>query len=124
MKIRSVVLTGTAAAAMAIAGIGTALAGGGAAATPKNTNVQTPVFTAPTAVTADTDTTQSGDQTTPDTGKEAPEAAGTEKAGTEKAGTEAPEKAGAEGPESANDGPGGHTDPAGQNVDHQFEGQE
>jgi hypothetical protein len=37
--------------------------------------------------------------------------------------TEAPEPAeGAEGAEA--DGPGGHEDPAGANVDHQFEGKE
>ena len=81
---------------------------------------------------ADTDTLQEGDQTTPDiagsadstvdvpeaagSGTEAPDAAGTEAAGTEAAGTEA---AGTEA-----DGPGGHADPEGQNVDHQFDGQE
>jgi hypothetical protein len=64
--------------------------------------------------TSDPDTTQSGDQTAPDTGAEAtgeaPESAG-----------EAPESGTESGP---SDGPGGHEDPAGQNVDHQFEGQE
>jgi hypothetical protein len=62
------------------------------------------VSVAPAA--ADPDTTQSGDQTTPDTGTEAP-------------GTESSETASSEtGP---SDGPGGHADPAG-NVDYQFEG--
>ncbi len=83
----------------------------------------------------ETDTLQVGDQTTPDvagtatikasetataeTAAEAP--AGTEAAGTEAATTEA---AGTEAVDAASDGTGGHADPAGQNVDHQFDGQE
>jgi hypothetical protein len=63
------------------------------------------------ATDTDTDTLQEGDQTTPDVA-EAPEAAGNEAA-------EAPEAAGAE-----KDGPGGHADADGANVDHQFEGEE
>ena len=70
----------------------------------------------------DTDNVQQGDQTTPDTAtltssqsssasQQANEAAG-EKAGTETANA------------AESDGPGGHADPAGANVDHQFEGQE
>jgi hypothetical protein len=70
-----------------------------------------PAKAAPAPATpTDGDNVQSGDQTTPDTGTEAPEAAG----------TEAPETGTETGP---SDGPGGHADPAG-NVDHQFEGTE
>jgi hypothetical protein len=66
------------------------------------------------------------DTTTPDApgAAEKPETPGTEapeKAGAEKAGAE---KAGAEVPGVANLPGGGHADPPGQNVDHQFEGVE
>ncbi|MEO8468312.1 MAG: hypothetical protein ABI573_01445 [Chloroflexota bacterium] len=77
---------------------------------------------------ADTDTLQEGDQTTPDIAGsaestvEAPDGAA---AGTA---AEVPDAAGAaEAPEAAGieaDGPGGHADAEGQNVDHQFDGQE
>jgi len=65
----------------------------------------------------DADTLQEGDQTTPDVA-DAPEPAdaSSEAAAEAPAGTEV---AGAE-----SDGPGGHQDPAGQNVDHQFDGEE
>jgi hypothetical protein len=66
----------------------------------------------------DTDTVQSGDQTTPDQ----PGAA----SGSEQQSSEGPDQPGSEsGGESADqsDGPGGHADPAG-NVDNQFEGQQ
>jgi hypothetical protein len=39
-------------------------------------------------------------------------------------GTETPEPAGAAEAEQPSDGPGGHADPAGANVDHQFNGNE
>jgi hypothetical protein len=52
----------------------------------------------------DTDSVQSGDQTTPDT-----------------ASASASE---ASGEETVNDGPGGHEDEAGAEADHQFEGEE
>ena len=58
----------------------------------------------------DTDTLQEGDQTTPDA------------AGAAETAGEAPEGSEAVGAES--DGPGGHEDPAGQNADHQFDGEE
>jgi len=65
---------------------------------------------------ADTDTLQEGDQTTLDI------------AGSDESAVEAPDAAGAaEAPEAAGteaDGPGGHADPEGQNVDHQFDGEE
>jgi hypothetical protein len=61
------------------------------------------------------------DTTTPDApgAAEKPETPGTE--APEKAGAE---KAGAEEPGDANLPGGGHADPPGQNVDHQFEGVE
>lgn len=90
------------------------------------------------AVGADTDTLQEGDQTTPDvtganvtgatvsavkaaTGVKAAAAAPAEPT-TPETGAETPETGA--GTEAASDGPGGHEDPAGQNVDHQFDGEE
>ena len=77
----------------------------------------TPVAPAPVAPVTqaepagpDTDTLQEGDQTTPDV------------AGAAETAGEAPEGSEAVGAES--DGPGGHEDPAGQNADHQFDGEE
>ena len=55
--------------------------------------------------TVDTDTLQEGDQTSPD-GATGAEASTSEATGAE------------------TDGPGGHADPEGQNVDHQFDGEE
>lgn len=73
----------------------------------------------------DTDTLQVGDQTTPDvagaTTVRASENATSETAAEAPAGTEA---AGTEAASTESDGPGGHADPAGQDVDHQFDGQE
>jgi hypothetical protein len=61
---------------------------------------------------SDMDNIQSGDQTTPDTGANA-------KASSTETSTEnAPENS------AASDGPGGHADPPGANVDHQATGQE
>ena len=95
------------------------------------------------AVGADTDTLQQGDQTTPDvngtdvtgsavsTVKAAskvkatagtPAAAAPAEPTTPETGAETPETG--TGTEAASDGPGGHEDPAGQNVDHQFDGVE
>ncbi len=76
-----------------------------------------PVKPATTSVTtADPDTLQQGDQTTPDKPGSADKET-TDAAGTESANENAPESG------TANDGPGGHADGPG-NVDHQFEGQE
>ena len=72
---------------------------------------------------ADTDTLPEGDQTTPDVAGSAesavdlPEAAGTAAEALDAAG--AVEAAGTEA-----DGPGGYADAEGQNVDHQFDGEE
>jgi hypothetical protein len=74
----------------------------------------------------DTDTLQEGDQTTPDvagaTSASNAVAAPTVKAAEKAAPETAPE--GTEAPGTESDGPGGHEDPAGQNVDHQFNGEE
>ncbi len=104
MKIKNIVLGGVAATALGVAalvGMGTSFA----------------ADTAPTTTINPTGSVQQGDQTTPDTGTssekagvEAPETAATETAGSEKAGV--------------SDGPGGHADAPGSNVDHQFEGNE
>jgi hypothetical protein len=57
----------------------------------------------------------------PNPATQAPGASQVEPVGTDGAGVapEAPEAPGAEA-----DGPGGHEDPAGQDVDHQFDGEE
>lgn len=87
------------------------------------TPVASPAQAEPTS--PDSDTLQVGDQTTPDVAgtatSTAPEAVTSETAAEAPAGAEA---AGTEAVDSASDGPGGHADPAGQNVDHQFDGQE
>jgi len=62
----------------------------------------------------DADNLQQGDQTTPDVAGAADSAAEPAEAANE-----ATAETGTEG-----DGPGGHADPAGQNIDHQFDGEE
>ena len=99
MKIKNIVLGGVAATALgaaALVGMGTSFA----------------ADTAPTTTTNPTGSVQQGDQNTPDTA-----------ASAEKAGVEAPETAGVE-KAGVSDGPGGHADAPGSNVDHQFEGNE
>jgi len=94
-----------AAAALLIGGATSVFAGSPAPAVPAS-QVE--------AVGTDTDTLQQGDQTTPDVAgaaDSAAEPAGAASEGTAESATEA-------------DGPGGHADPAGQNVDHQFDGEE
>ncbi len=103
-------------AVLLISGVASAFAASPAPATPVTAApitqpvVAEPVVAEPVEAT-DTDTLQEGDQTTPDVA-EAPAAAGNEAA-------EAPQAAGAE-----KDAPGGHADADGQNVDHQFDGEE
>lgn len=96
-------------------GVGTALAqsNSGPSTTTKAT-VTSPAAEAPEPAGPDTDNIQQGDQTTPDV------AGATE----EKEAPESGEKAGVEEPGDENLPGGGHADPEGQNVDHQFEGQE
>jgi hypothetical protein len=123
-----------AAAVLLISGAGIAFAGSPSAAAPAPA---TPIGQAE-PVGPDTDTLQEGDQTTPDVAGAAesaaepvgpgtntlqpadqttPEVAGAAESAAE--GTEVAEAAGTEA-----DGPGGHEDPAGQNIDHQFDGEE
>jgi hypothetical protein len=108
-----------AAAVLMISGAGIAFAGPSAAA---------PAPAAPIVqadpVGPDTDTLQQGDQTTPDVAGAA-EKATSESATSETAGETADETSeGSEAKGTESDGPGGHEDPAGQNVDHQFDGEE
>lgn len=121
MRIRNVIVGGAAVTALALGGASIANAAGQGTVAPTGPTTQ--------STPADTDTLQSGDQTTPDDPNAAPEAdektEAPESAGTEKA--ESPEAPGAETQESEtgpSDGPGGHADPEGANVDHQFEGEE
>lgn len=106
-------------AVLLISGAGIAFAGGPptSGSTPGAPIVQTEL-TVP-----DTDQLQQGDQTTPDvagavetveTGTAAKEASTPAMKSAARTEQSAPES----------DGPGGHADPAGQNVDHQFDGQE
>jgi hypothetical protein len=73
---------------------------------PQHAKAKTTATVEPVQSGPDTDNVQSGDQTTLDTGSSAEQSS---------------ETSGETG--SANDGPGGHADAAG-NVDHQFQGQE
>jgi hypothetical protein len=98
----------------ALASLGAMALGGSAIASAQNNSttsahhaVKVHHTTVETTTGPDTDTVQSGGQTTPDPGKA--NASGTENGG--ESGTAA-------------DGPGGHADAAGANVDHQFHGQE
>ncbi|MEA2303493.1 MAG: hypothetical protein QOH43_773 [Solirubrobacteraceae bacterium] len=141
-------LAASGAALLAALGVGGVAVAQNAASTPKPAPAavqSTPASESPSA--PDTDSVQSGDQTTPDapsagaTAKApnkapsavaaqspsgAPEAPGTEAApGTESATPETPgqESSGSEVPGA--DGPGGHADePGNPNADHQFQGQE
>ncbi len=90
-------------ATLAVGGVAYASNGGSAA---QHSAATTTATAEPVQAGPDTDNVQSGDQTTPDTGSS----------------VEQSSEASGEGG-SANDGPGGHADAAG-NVDHQFQGQE
>lgn len=70
----------------------------------------------------DTDKIEEGDQTSPDAVDEVGPAGRESEPGAESEAASEVEGAEAEGAEA--DGPGGHEDPAGANVDHQFEGKE
>jgi type IV secretory pathway VirB10-like protein len=125
-RLRAPALAAT--AVLVISGAGIAFAGSPTPATPAP---PTPVVqTEP--VVPDTDQLQQGDQTTPDAvgaAESATEPAAAvvsttqvvDKAASETA-AEAPDGSEVTGTEA--DGPGGHQDPAGQNVDHQFNGEE
>jgi hypothetical protein len=118
-----------------VAAMAAAVVGGGAIASAQTqTPAQTPAPITKSAQVAepvggpDTDTIQSGDQTTPDT---VAVSATTQTSGAEAPGTEqstaselpgAPEQPGSETAANS-DGPGGHADePGNPSIDHQFEG--
>ena len=106
-------------AVLLISGVASAFAASPAPAAPVTVAPITqpaadPVAAEP-AQAGDTDTLQAGDQTAQDV----PGAAESKAETPEAAGIEAPEAASAE-----KDGPGGHADADGANVDHQFEGEE
>jgi hypothetical protein len=104
-------------AAVAALAVGGSL--GGTALATSGTKV--PTKSEPVAA-VDNDSIQQGDQTTPDAPNAPnPGAASTATARSESSG-ESPETAGES--ETTSDGPGGHQDPPGQNVDHQFDGEE
>jgi hypothetical protein len=115
-----------------VAAVAAAVVGGGAIASAQ-TPAQTPAPITKSAATTpepvggpDTDTIQSGDQTTPDTVGAQKIAATAEAPGTEQpAASElpgAPEQPGSETAANS-DGPGGHADePGNPSIDHQFEG--
>jgi hypothetical protein len=117
-------------AVLVISGAGIAFAAPPQAAAPQPAAPAIEPATEP--VGPDTDTLQQGDQTTPDV-VVAPAAPGAVtapaakpaalKAAPEAAAPEAAAETSTEA-EAASDGPGGHEDPPGANVDHQFEGEE
>ncbi|HYK96428.1 MAG TPA: hypothetical protein VE011_11290 [Candidatus Dormibacteraeota bacterium] len=107
-------------AVLLISGAGIAFA----SSPPATPAVAGPVLAAETAG-PDTDTLQQGDQTTPDTAADTATAGDvTDPAADTATAGDVTDPAEATVSESASDGPGGHQDAAGQNVDHQFDGQE
>lgn len=111
MRRKVLTLMAPVAAIAALAAGGVAYAANGAPATqpakPKATSTAPENTSAP-----DTDTIQSGDQTTPD-----------DKGGKAEPASEPSNESGSEVP--GDDGPGGHADePGNPNADHQFEGKE
>ena len=110
---------------------GVALATGGRSKTAK------PAAPAVEVTTPDTDDIQSGDQTSPDTvsrvvrtsGGKAKSSTSASETGVEdpstETGVEDPStETGVEDTGSTSDGPGGHEDPPGQDVNHEFNGEE
>jgi hypothetical protein len=98
------------AGAATLAAGGAAYAASGHHATPSHTAKAKATATVAEPTSPDTDTLQSGDQTTPDTTAGGGAQTGESGSGSEQAG---------------NDGPGGHADePGNPNADHQFQGQE
>jgi hypothetical protein len=114
-------------AVLIISGAGIAMAHTGPAS--PGAAKATPV-TVDSPAPADTDALQQGDQTGPDASNAPAESSAPEP--TEQPGavaisgpTDGPESPNAtEPPQTNSDGAGGHADPEGQNVDHQFNGEE
>lgn len=109
-------------AVLLISGAGIAFAGSPAPAAPEA------VSTTVEAATPETDLLQQGDQTTPDAPATvtsvAPAGATIAAAPAGETATSAESAGAAESTTSESDGPGGHADAAGTNVDHQFNGEE
>ena len=79
----------------------------------------------PVSRTFDADNVQAGDQISPDTGVAATGAGDSTSASEgEKAGESEGETSGEGENASETDGPGGHEDPPGQDVNHEFQGEE
>ena len=128
MHFKKVIVVGTAAVAVLGSVSGAALASNRGGKAPAKPAVSVPK-------TADTDNIQEGDQNSPDNPSQAPEAGAVAtsvtasiKSSNAKAGA-APSESGSEGSaETENsgesDGPGGHEDPPGQDVNHEFDGEE
>lgn len=131
-RVRGAALGGL--AVLLLSGAGIAFAGGPTPAPAKvaagpSTNlavVSAPINASGSTAVSGADV-QQGDQATPDTGAAAVEQAGAEapESATEPAETAAESAtSAAEAASTEADGPGGHQDAAGQNVDHQFQGEE
>jgi hypothetical protein len=126
MRKRLKTTLGAAAALAALALGGSAIASAGQAAKKPVKNTATKSVAAEPTGGADTDSIQSGDQTTPDTrGSAAKSAKAASATGSEAAGESSSETSSETSSESSapSDGPGGHEDPEG-NVDYQSEAQE
>lgn len=96
-----------------------------ALASSRGTTAPKPAAPAVASATPDADNIQSGDQTSPDTGTEAPEATSGTKATQDEPGGETPDsETGGEDGGATSDGPGGHEDPPGQDVNHEYNGEE
>jgi hypothetical protein len=135
MRFKKLLVIGTAAVAVLASVTGAAMASG--------RGVKAPTRPAAEMTGTDTDNIQAGDQTSPDGGIQAPEGAATaltsakstSKATASTKATSAKSSASSgdensgvgsgEGENSGeSDGPGGHEDPPGQDVNHEFNGQE
>jgi hypothetical protein len=118
MRKRILTATGAIASLSALALGGSAIASAQSSSAPASHAAKVH-HTAEKTTGPDTDNVQSGDQTTPDTRA----TVNATKAPSTGSGTETATENGSES-STASDGPGGHQDPAGANVDHQFQGQE
>ena len=124
MRFKKLLVIGTAAVAVAASVTGAALASG--------SGRKAPTKPAAWVTTTDSDNIQEGDQTSPDTGLQAPEAnvatAVSATSGVKASGSTGVKTSGENPGEGENsgesDGPGGHQDAPGQDVNHEFDGQE
>jgi len=124
MRTKRTLVSGTIALVTLLVLGGVALAANRGTPAPATRHAQTAVIR-----TSDTDNVQEGDQTTPDGPSQRPEAAGATTTSTAASTTGTGGSGGTEGSgENENsgesDGPGGHQDPKGQDVNHEFDGEE